>query len=50
MHEQDVKDLEAGGGVRDQAAHGHFDNLSRERAGLMEQQRNILLRRLADLM
>lgn len=47
---QDVKDLEAAGGVRNQAAHGQFDDLSGERAGLMEQQTNILLRRLADLM
>ncbi|MBW6432725.1 hypothetical protein KZ829_03090 [Actinoplanes hulinensis] len=47
---QDVKDLEAAAGLRNQAAHGHFDALSHERAGLMEQQTNILLRRLAELM
>jgi len=47
---QDVKDLEALAGLRNQAAHGHFDSLSHERAGLMEQQTNILLRRLADLL
>jgi hypothetical protein len=47
---QDVKDLEAVAGVRNQAAHGQFGDLSGERAGLMEQQTNILLRRLADLM
>ena len=46
---QDVKDLEAAAGLRNQAAHGHFDALSGERAGLMEQQTNILLRRLAGL-
>jgi hypothetical protein len=32
------------------AAHGEVDSLSRERAGLMEQQTNLLLRRLADLL
>ncbi len=37
------------GALRNSAAHGDFDNLSPERAGLMEQQTNILLRRLADL-
>ena len=31
------------------AAHGDFDTLSRERAGLMEQQVNQFLRRLADV-
>jgi hypothetical protein len=46
---QDVKDLEQCAGLRNLAAHGDFDNLSHERAGLMEQQTNILLRRLADL-
>jgi hypothetical protein len=46
---QDVKDLEQCAGLRNLAAHGAFDNLSHERAGLMEQQTNILLRRLADL-
>lgn len=46
---QDVKDLEMCGGLRNSAAHGHFDDLSHERAGLMEQQTNLLLRRLADL-
>jgi hypothetical protein len=47
---QDVKDLESAAGLRNQAAHGQFDDLNRERAGLMEQQTNILLRRLADLL
>jgi hypothetical protein len=46
---QDVKDLEQCAGLRNSAAHGNFDSLSHERAGLMEQQTNILLRRLADL-
>ncbi|MET8378076.1 hypothetical protein [Streptomyces microflavus] len=46
---QDVKDVEQCGGLRNSAAHGHFDDLSRERAGLMEQQTNLLLRKLSDL-
>lgn len=46
---QDVKDLEQCGGVRNAAAHGDFDTLSIERAGLMELQTNLLLRRLSDL-
>lgn len=46
---QDVKDLEQCGGLRNAAAHGEFENLSLERAGLMEQQVNLLLRQLADL-
>ncbi|WP_433081480.1 hypothetical protein ACQP1P_46190 [Dactylosporangium sp. CA-052675] len=46
---QDVKDIEALGGVRNLAAHGDFDQLSADRAGLMEQHTNLLLRRLADL-
>jgi hypothetical protein len=46
---QDVKDLEQYAGLRNSAAHGDFDGLSHERAGLMEQETNILLRRLADL-
>jgi hypothetical protein len=46
---QDVKDLQQCTGLRNSAAHGDFDSLSHERAGLMEQQTNILLRRLADL-
>jgi hypothetical protein len=47
---QEEKDLLAMAGLRNQAAHGHFDALSEERAGLMEQQSNLLLRRLADLL
>lgn len=46
---QDMKDLEQCAGLRNVAAHGEFDTLSLERAGLMEQQTNLLLRRLADL-
>ncbi|MFI9418199.1 hypothetical protein [Streptomyces werraensis] len=46
---QDAKDFDQVAGLRNQAAHGEFDSLSRERAGLMEQQTNLLLRRLADL-
>jgi hypothetical protein len=47
---QDLKELEQCAGVRNLAAHGEFDSLSHERAGLMEQQTNLLLRRLADLL
>jgi hypothetical protein len=46
---QDVKDLEQCAGLRNSAAHGNFADLSLERAGLMEQQTSILLRRLSDL-
>jgi hypothetical protein len=49
LSRQDVKDVEQMGGLRNAAAHGDFDALSRERAGLMEQQVNQFLRRLADL-
>ena len=41
---QDVKDLDQMGGLRNSAAHGDIGDLSRERAGLMEQQVNQLLR------
>lgn len=47
---QDVKDLEQMGGIRNAAAHGEFEELSRERAGLMEQQVNMFLARLATLL
>jgi hypothetical protein len=47
---QDEKDFLSVAGLRNQAAHGQFDALSLERAGLMEQQTNLLLRRLADLL
>lgn len=46
---QEVKDLDSLAGIRNLAAHGDVDALSRERAGLMEQQTNMMLRRLADL-
>lgn len=46
---QDVKDFEQCAGLRNAAAHGRFDELSRERAGLLEQQTNLLLRRLLEL-
>lgn len=46
---QDMKDIEQCGGLRNSAAHGEFDALSAERAGLMDQQTNLLLRRLGDL-
>lgn len=44
---QDVKDVEQMAGVRNFAAHGQFEELSRERAGLMEQQVNFFLAQLA---
>ncbi|MEV7011684.1 hypothetical protein [Streptosporangium sp. NPDC051022] len=49
LTKQDMKDLEQCAGLRNSAAHGEFDDLSGERAGLMEQQTNLLLRRLAEL-
>lgn len=47
---QDVKDVEQMGGLRNAAAHGKFDELSAERAGLLEQQVNLFLRRLGTLL
>jgi hypothetical protein len=47
---QDVKDVEQIAGIRNSAAHGEFDDLSRERAGLTEQQVNLFLRRLSDVL
>jgi hypothetical protein len=47
---QDVKDVTQMGGLRNSAAHGEFEDLSRQRAGLMEQQVNMFLRRLADIL
>lgn len=46
---QDMKDVEQIAGLRNAAAHGHHDELSRERAGLMEQQVNLFLGRLAGI-
>lgn len=47
---QDVKDVGQMGGVRNAAAHGNFNEISRERAGLLEQQVNLFLRRVSDLL
>ena len=41
--------MEQTSGLRNAAAHGDLEALSRERAGLMEQQVNILLRRLTEI-
>jgi hypothetical protein len=49
LTKQDTKDFEMCGGLRNSAAHGQFEDLSPERAGLMEQQTNLLLQRLASL-
>lgn len=46
---QEAKDLEQVGRLRNAAAHGQFDELSRERAGLMEQQTTLLLSRISEL-
>lgn len=43
---QDMKDITQMGGLRNSAAHGEFDELSRERAGLMEQSVNLFLAKL----
>jgi hypothetical protein len=47
---QDVKDVDQMAGVRNLAAHGKFDDLSHERAGLLEQQVNLFLARLTKIM
>lgn len=47
---QDVKDIEQMGGLRNAAAHGQFELLSAERAGLMEQQVNMFLARLTSIL
>jgi hypothetical protein len=49
LSKQDVKDIDQMGGIRNDAAHGHFQDLDDERAELMERQVNRFLRRLADL-
>lgn len=46
LSKQDMKDVEQMAGLRNAAAHGDHDSLSRERAGLMEQQVNLFLSRL----
>lgn len=48
LTKQDMKDVEQMAGLRNQAAHGEHEALSRERAGLMEQQVNLCLRRLEE--
>jgi len=50
LGKQDLKDVEQLAGMRNDAAHGDFDALSRERAGLMEQQVNLFLGRLQTLL
>lgn len=50
LSKQDTKDIEQMAGLRNAAAHGEFDTLSAERAGLMEQQVNIFLGRLGELL
>jgi hypothetical protein len=50
LNRQDVKEVEQMGGLRNSAAHGEHGDLSRERAGMMEQQVNMFLRRLTDLL
>ena len=48
LNKQDMKDIEQMAGLRNSAAHGDHELLSRERAGLMEQQVNLFLTRLTD--
>lgn len=50
LNKQDMKDIEATSGLRNAAAHGEHEDLSRERAGLMEQQVNMLLARLSTVL
>lgn len=47
ISKQDAKDIDQMAGLRNSAAHGDFDQLSRERAGLMEQQVNLFLSTLS---
>lgn len=46
---QNVKEFDVVAGLRNDAAHDHFEALSKERAGLMEQQVVLLLRMLDEL-
>ena len=46
LNRQDLKEVVQMAGLRNNAAHGEHDLLSRERAGLMEQQVNLFLSRL----
>ena len=48
LNKQDIKDVTQMAGLRNAAAHGEHDQLSREQAGLMEQQVNLFLARLDD--
>jgi len=50
LGKQHMKDIEQMAGLRNDAAHGHFEGLSQERAGLMEQQVNLFLAHLGDCM
>lgn len=47
---QDKKDIDSVAGLRNSAAHGEHDDLSRERAGMLEQQVNLLLSKLGPLL
>jgi hypothetical protein len=47
---QDVKNVVQMAGMRNAAAHGHFDELDRARSGLLEQQVNMFLERLDGLL
>ncbi len=48
LNAQDSKDVEQMAGLRNQAAHGELEHLSRERAGMLEQQVNMFLRHLEE--
>ena len=48
LNTQDIKDVTQMAGLRNNAAHGEHELLSRERAGLMEQQVNLFLNRLEE--
>ena len=50
LGKQDMKEVDQMAGLRNDAAHGDFESLSRERAGLMEQQVNLFLARLDELL
>ena len=48
LGKQDMKNVEQIAGLRNQAAHGEHETLSRQQAGLMEQQVNLFLETLED--
>jgi hypothetical protein len=48
ISKQEMKDIEQMAGLRNDAAHGNFEDLSPARAGLMEQQVNFFLSRLTE--